>query len=350
MLIVYGATGFTGRLVVQAALRRGTRPLLAGRDPRKLRPLAEALGLPWRAFALDDAARLRRELADASAVLNLAGPFSATAAPLAEACLAGGTHYVDVTGEVAVLRALAARHREAAAAGVVLLPGAGFDVVPTDCLALHLKRRLPEARRLRLAVGGVSMVSRGTAKTVIESLGRGVLVRRGGRLVELDDPPAATEDFGEGPRPVVGVSWGDVVTAHLSTGIATVEGFLEAPRGLASAARPPWPVRRLCATRPAQRVLKRLADLALADPDEARRRAGRAVVVGRAEDAAGRRAVARLTLPEPYTLTAETAATIAAAVAAGRVTPGFHTPATAFGPDFILGFSGVDRRDLGSAA
>ena len=155
-LLIYGATGFTGRLVAEEAARQNLHPVLAARGRDELKRLANELEFSWRSFALDEPAQVRAGLEGIGTVLNLAGPFSATAAPLIDACQAVGAHYVDVTGEAAVLEAAAARDAEARRNGIVLLPGAGFDVVPSDCLAMHLENRLRGMERLRLSISGLT--------------------------------------------------------------------------------------------------------------------------------------------------------------------------------------------------
>ena len=155
--------------------------------------------MDYRVFSLDDPAALGAGLDGVAAVLNCAGPFSRTARPMAEACLRRGVHYLDVTGEIAVFEELASRDAEAQAAGVMLLPGVGFDVVPSDCLAAHLKRRLPSATKLALGFQAVSRLSRGTAMTMVENLPPGGMIRRGGVLTRV---PAGWQtraiDFGAG--------------------------------------------------------------------------------------------------------------------------------------------------------
>jgi short subunit dehydrogenase-like uncharacterized protein len=143
--MIYGANGYTGRLIARLAVQRGERPILAGRDAAAVGALAAELDLPHRAVSLHDAAGLREALSGVAVVAHCAGPFDLTAAPMVEACLATGTHYVDITGEIGVFEAVFARDDDARAAGVVLLPGAGFDVVPTDCLAAMLHAALPTA-------------------------------------------------------------------------------------------------------------------------------------------------------------------------------------------------------------
>ena len=166
--LIYGATGYTGKLAARTAKEKGLEPILAGRNEAKLKALAEPLGFQYRAFDLSDKAKLDKALGEVDAVLHTAGPFSATSKPMADACLRTRTHYLDITGEIDVFEALAARNAEATKAGVMLLPGVGFDVVPSDCLAAHLKRRLPSATSLSLGIKSASRMSRGTALTVIE--------------------------------------------------------------------------------------------------------------------------------------------------------------------------------------
>ena len=183
--MVYGANGYTGQLIAEVAKERGEMPVLAGRSADKVRALAGKLGLPWRAFDLE-----RPDLRDVSLVLHCAGPFSATSRPMIDACLSARAHYLDITGEVEVFEAAFERDAEARGRGVVLLPGVGFDVVPSDCLAALLARELPSATRLELAFAPLGRASPGTLKTSIEALPRGGLVRRGGKLVRV---PAAYE-------------------------------------------------------------------------------------------------------------------------------------------------------------
>lgn len=154
-ILIYGANGYTGTLVAQRAVERGLRPVLAGRNADAVGAVARRLDLPHIAINLDDVAGLEAALHGRVAVIHCAGPFSKTSRPMANACLRTGVHYIDITGEIAVFEELHARDGEARAAGVMLLPGAGFDVVPSDCLAVHLKRRLPEATHLALAFRGL---------------------------------------------------------------------------------------------------------------------------------------------------------------------------------------------------
>ncbi|HKN31256.1 MAG TPA: saccharopine dehydrogenase NADP-binding domain-containing protein [Roseiarcus sp.] len=212
-ILFYGATGYTGKLIAKVAADQGARPILAGRNLDRVKAVGEPLGLAAQAFNLRDPAGLDAAIKGASVVLNVAGPFSATSRPVTDACLRNRVHYLDVTGEIEIFEALAARDADAKARGIMLLPSVGFDVVPSDYLAAHLKRRLPDANDLKLYLSFGANMSRGTAKTMIEAIAAGTRLRRNGRIVSRDRAEVGSCDFGKGKRQTIQVSWGDVATA-----------------------------------------------------------------------------------------------------------------------------------------
>lgn len=349
-VLVYGATGYTGRLIAAEAARREAPVVLAGRDRAKLDALAaEHDGrFETRVVALDDAVGLSAALQDVAAVLHVAGPFSATAEPMREACLATGTHYLDVTGEIDVFEAHARSDDDAKRAGIALLPGVGFDVVPTDCLANDLAARVEAPRRLRLALAGVGGgVSRGTAKSSVEALGAGLRVRRDGILVRR--PPGSLErhfDFGAGPARALALPLGEVSTCFHSTGIPDVEAYLVVSGRIPAMLRASRWLAPLLRRRFVQDWLKRRADAGPEGPDADALDATRAFVLGEVEDEGGRTVRGLLETASPYRLTQRAALEAALRVARGEVEPGFQTPATAFEADFVLGVEGSIRRDL----
>jgi short subunit dehydrogenase-like uncharacterized protein len=348
--LLYGANGYTGQLVARLARERGHQPVLAGRRADEVCAVSDELGLQRRLFSLDDPARVDEGLAGMHLVLHCAGPFSRTSRPMADACLRTRTHYLDITGEVPVFEALAGRDAEAKARGVMLLPGAGFDVVPSDGLAVHLHRRLPGARRLTLAYGGVGRLSRGTTLTAIEGLGAGALVRKDGVLVPV---PLAWHtrpvDFGDGPRAAITVPLGDVTTAWHSTGIPDIELLLAAPPGLRLFARLGRVLGPVLRSAPVRRALVARVHSGPPGPSDEERRRSRAFVWGEVEDPQGRRAQSRLATVDGYTYTAHAALAIVERSLAGQAPPGFQTPAKAYGPDVALEVEGTTRVDLPAA-
>ncbi|WP_408959489.1 saccharopine dehydrogenase family protein [Natrinema sp. 74] len=345
-LLVYGSYGYTGRLIAREAVARGGSPVVAGRDGRAVAEQADRLGVEGRTFDLESAA-LESHLASFDAVLNCAGPFVDTAGPLVEACLETGTDYLDITGEFAAFESLRQRDAAAREAGLTLLPGVGFDVVPSDCLAAFLADRLSDADQLCLGVKVGGGLSRGTAKTLVDHLGSGGVVRRNGRLIRVPTAFRTREiDFGDGPEHAVTIPWGDIVTAAHTTGIESVEVYAAAPpwttKGLSAVDSLGWLLER----RSVERLLEWVIDARLDGPDERELATGSAVVWGEATDrATGQRARARLRTPNPYALTAESAVTAAERVLGDRhrIPSGFQTPASAFGSEFALELAGTER-------
>nr|MDQ6894328.1 saccharopine dehydrogenase NADP-binding domain-containing protein [Acidobacteriota bacterium] len=237
-LLLYGANGYTGRLILEAALDAGLKPAIAGRRREPIEALAREKDLSYRVFDWSDPPAASRELEGFRVLLLAAGPFSRTSAAALDACLASKTAYLDITGEVAVFEALFARDAEAKAAGIAVLPGVGFDVVPSDCLAALLARELPRAVRLALAFRGFR-TSPGTAKTMLEGAGQGSLVRESGRLRRVPRAWKTREvPFRDRTRLAMTIPWGDLATAWRSTGIPNVETYAAAsPRAIATARR-----------------------------------------------------------------------------------------------------------------
>ncbi len=277
-------------------------------------------------------------------VVNAAGPFSRTAEPVVAACLRAGAHYLDLGAEVPAIEALAGRDAEARRRGLMIMPAVGFDVVATDCLAVHVARRLPHASRIAIAVTNLFFVTRGSAKTLLESVDRG-LVRRDGALVSAPlGSRERTFDYGDGPRASVNVSLADLTTAYHSTGVPNVETYTEGTplmRGLLAACRTfGWAMR----SEPAQAWLATCADLLPADP--AGPGDARTMRVVAEADGAGSRVIARLRTPEAYAFTPVAAIAVVERVLADDVEPGFQTPARVYGPDFVLSLPGVAREDV----
>ena len=267
-ILIYGATGYTGKLIAKTASEAGARPILAGRNLEKVKRVAEPLGLAARAFDLAKPSGIDAGLKDIAVVLCVAGPFSATSRPMADACLRNRVHYLDITGEIEVFEALAARDAEAKARGVTLLPGVGFDVVPSDCLAAHLKRRLPDADDLKLYLSLGANLSRGTAKTTVEAIAAGTRLRRRGAIIARRSADAGSCDFGHGVRPTLQVSWGDVATAFYSTGIPNIEVHFEASPAIAALSRTPSFVKSFLGLGFMQSLLKAQVDRMPEGPSE----------------------------------------------------------------------------------
>jgi short subunit dehydrogenase-like uncharacterized protein len=296
--MIYGANGYTGALIAREAATRGHGPVLAGRNADAVGRLATQLKLPHTRFLADAAV-----LGNVGLVLNCAGPFSATAKPMMQACLKAGAHYLDITGEIAVFEYAQTLGAAAKAKGVVVCPGVGFDVIPTDCVALALKERLPDATHLALGFETKAAMSAGTAKTSVEGMAQGGKIRRDGKIVTVPMGLRTREiDFGRGMRTAMAFPWGDVSTAHTTTGIPNIEVFLAVPPGLLWGARVGNLLGPLLGLGPVQRALKRRAG-EVAGPSEAARAATPCFVWGEARNAAGVVRTARITTANGYDVT-----------------------------------------------
>ena len=349
-VLVYGASGYSGELVARHAAERGLSLLLAGRREEPLAALGRELGSPHAAFPLEDAGALDRALSGCELVLHCAGPFVHTWRPMVAACLRTGRHYVDITGEPAVFAGLEALGGRARAAGVVVLPGAGFDVVPSDTLAAHLVRRLPSAARIAIAMRGFGTISAGTSRTILESLAATrPSVRAGMRAVRSRGSPRsrsfrlAGEEVGAVLLPTA-----DAPSMRRSTGVADCTYYMVAPRSvrlglpLVAALGSVLPVLKL---RPVREAVVRAMTRGTAGPSARERARGHVDLVGEAEDSLGARVSSRLRVPHAYVLTALAAVEIAERLLAAAPAPGFHTPSTAFGPDLLMALPGVARFD-----
>ena len=339
--MIYGANGYTGELIAREATKRGHKPVLAGRSAGKVEPLAKELGLEARVFDLADPAATARGIAGMRMVLHCAGPFSATAAPMMTACLAAPAHYLDITGEIGVFEHARTLDAAARKAGVVICPGVGFDVIPTDCVAAALKAALPDATHLALGFDSRSGLSPGTAKTMAEGFASGGMVRRDGKLVAV---PLAyktrTIDFGDGEKRAMTIPWGDVSTAYATTGIANIECYIPAsPGAIAGARRANW-VRPLFGFGIVQAFMKRRIDKTVKGPSTEKRDARSTFVWGEVTNARGDKRTARIKTANGYSLTGTGALAVAEHLLANPAAGGAYTPAVLVGPDLVTRLAG----------
>ncbi len=343
--LIYGANGYTGELIAREAVRRGMKPILGGRSRNKVEPLAKELNLICRTFSLEDKTSLDYTLKEVDFVIHCAGPFSLTSRQMVEGCLRTGKHYLDITGEIAVFEALARLDEKAKKAGIMVMPGVGFDVVPSDCLAKHLKERLPAATDLVLAFYGLGRISHGTQSTMTMNIGKGGAIRRDGKITSV---PAAFEtreiDFGEVQKTAVTIPWGDVSTAFYSTGIPNIKVFTVVPEKQITLLKMSRYIGWLLATKPFQSILQ--SQIPEGGPSEEEREKGKTYLWCKATDAEGNSVESRQQGPEGYKFTVLTALEIAERILQDEFCVGFQTPAKCYGSKLVLKIEGVERQDL----
>jgi short subunit dehydrogenase-like uncharacterized protein len=325
-----------GRLVTFEAVTRGLRPLLLGRDPERLAKLGNDLGLPYRVCTVDDRESLDEVLGDRDVLLNCAGPFRSTAPPLVSACLRSRTHYLDTTGELSVIHWIVSLDDEAQRRGVMLLPGVGFDLVPSDYLARYLKTRLSSAVELRLFRTGFEALSQGSAKTLVEALREPAYVRRNDKLVRVPIGwKRRVVDWGEGARDAVIIPWVDVLTAYRTTHVPNIEVYALTDSRIVRTIRRLRFLKPVLGIKAVRRAFSRyLANIGVA-PDRVHDGSGQSLIYGEVSGCDGAVAAAILRGPDAYTVTVLAAATALQHVSTGTVKPGFQTAAKLLGGALI---------------
>ena len=343
--MIYGANGYTGLRIARQAKTQGMRPVLAGRNPVAIKALADELDLPWAPFDLNDARASRKALQGISVVAHCAGPYSATSAQMLDACIAARCHYVDLCGEIDVMIAAHARDAAARAAGIVILTGAGFDVIPTDSLAATLKQALPDATHLVLGFTGLDDLSPGTAKASLESIGKAMSkVRENGELIDIPQFSRSRPlDFGDGKGTVAGFNlpWADVFTAYFSTGIPSIEVYIPPSSAVARSMSQLRLIIPLLRYQWVIKLLKRIVGATMKGPGQALIDKGTCHLVGEVRNAKGEVRRARMSTPNGYRLTVDGMLMAVAHLLEHPEHKGYHTPTMLMGANCVERLPGV---------
>jgi len=348
--MIYGATGFTGELVVAEAVQRGHRPLLAGRSAARLAPLADKYGLPLVAFALTDAAALANAVAQVKLVYHCAGPFVETAQPMIQACLQAGVHYLDITGEIPVYQYLFAQQADPRSAAITAISGVGYDLIPSDGLLRYVADQVPAPTHAQIVIGAFESsggnlgISAGTAKSLVGlSATLGMVVRRDNQLVP-HWPDSRRFRTLDGDKSALAIPWGDVEMGYHTAAIPNITCYLTLPRltqlGMQMSVLTA-PLLKLKAVRSAA---DRLLERVFKGPSADSRAHDRTTLYARVWNAQGEMAQAWMETAEGYRFTALAAPLVVERVL--RDPPhGICSPAGALGADFALSIAGTKRYD-----
>jgi len=343
--LLYGANGYTGELIARYSHQYNLQPILAGRRKEVIEPLANKLNFPYRIFDLNDTAVLNTVLKEVKAVIHAAGPFQFTAMKIIEACLQTGVHYIDINGDIAVFEMIKRYDAAAKKAGIMLLPGAGFDVVPTDCVALQLKKRLPDAVALKLAFATINGgLSHGTASTMITRLGEKGAVRKDGKIIRRPlGENGMWVDFGVKKLFVMSIPWGDISTAYSTTGIPDIETYTGISKNVYNILKLQPLFNWMLRTKFIRKFIQNKINLRPAGPNDEQRSKATSLVWGQARNAKGETATVRLSGPEGYTLTTHATLIIVQKVLNGNFSPGYQTPANAYGENLVMEIPGMQK-------
>lgn len=340
--LIYGASGYTGKLIVELSIKKGLKPILAGRTESKIKPLADKFGLEYLIFGLDKIEEIVQNIAKFPLVLNCAGPFSRTAKLLVEACLIAKTHYLDITGEIEVFEMIKSYDLQAKKKGIILMPGVGFDVVPTDCMAKYLSIKLPDATHLELAftsIGG--SISHGTVTTMVESLGNKGFARENGIMVSKSTGyKGKWIDFGSLKQFAITIPWGDISTAYSTTRIPNIETYAGASKSAYFFMKLQILFNPILRTKFIKNLIQKYVDDKITGPNESHFQNGKSLIYGKVTNAKGQTFEGRMETIEGYRLTAEASVLITQKVLDLEGISGYQTPAGLFGYRLILEIEG----------
>ena len=341
-LLIYGVTGYTGRLVLKEAIAKGLKPIIAGRNLQKTQELALEFGLEFRIFSLDSAETIGNHIRGVNLVLHCAGPFALTARPMMEACLLEKVHYIDITGEIGIMQWAYERDAQAKAAGIMLMCGVGFDLVPTDCVAAKLHDQLPDANSLEIGFymhgGGIS---HGTMRTMAMNLGNGSFERINRALVPV---PLAHKgkkiDFGAHQKFCMSIPWGDLFSAYISTGIGNIVTYTASSKSTYRILKFQGLLNPIFKSRVFKFLFNSYIDKYITGPTQEQNEQGRSYVWGKVSNAKGESKEALLECAESYLLTALCSIHIAKKILDGTFIPGYQTPSMPYGAGLILEIEG----------
>jgi short subunit dehydrogenase-like uncharacterized protein len=351
--LLYGANGYTGRLIARIAAQYHLQPILAGRSREPLEQMAKEFNLPFRVIKLEDETDLMAALKEVKLVLHAAGPFEFTAKQMADACLKTRAHYLDINGDIAVFEMLKKYDAAAANAGVMMMPGVGFDIVPTDCIAMTLKNKMPDAIKLELAFATLgSRLSHGTATTMAGKLGEGGAIRKDGKVIRIAlGAKAMTVNFFTGiakedmPLFVMNIPWGDISTAYTTTGIPNIETYVAVSPKTYYFLKAQLLFNWLLRTTVVRNILKKKINALPAGPSDEQRAKAIGMVWGRVTNSEGKTTTAQLCGPEGYTITAHASLIIIKKILSGNFSPGYQTPAKVYGAGLISELPGVEMKN-----
>ena len=344
--LLYGANGYTGELIARYAVKYDLHPVLAGRRKDAIESLAAKLNQPYNVFDVNDTDALSASLKGVKLIINAAGPFQFTARQIINACLKTSTHYLDINGDIQVFEFIREYDDAAKQAGIMIMPGGGFDVVPTDCTALLLKKLLPDAIDLKLAFaarGG--RLSHGTATTMVNKLGEAGAARKNGNIIRQPlGKKGMWIDFGVKKVFAMTIPWGDVATAYYTTKIPDIESYSAVSPTIYRLLKMQSLFNWLFRTKFIRQVLRNKINKRAAGPSDEQRSKAVSLVWGQVSNARGEKATITMQTPNGYTLTAHSVLVIAKKILQGNLKTGYQTPASAYSEDLIMEVPGVKRQ------
>jgi short subunit dehydrogenase-like uncharacterized protein len=327
-ILIYGASGYMGQLFLKTIQNENLDVVLGARSNFNSE-------YQVRVFSLENSSAIVENIKDVKLVINLAGPFKYTNKQLLEACIENGTHYIDIAGEVAELETVYKYDEMAKKANIMLMPGAGFGVVPTDIVANLAKQKLSDATHLKIAYITKGGVSRGTLKTVLADINKeGVILENG--IFNKAMPAFKTFQFilNDKAQKLVYNPWrADLFSAKISTGIQNIETYANFPNLIVKMMQGKMLWLRDFMT-------KKLIAFLPVGPSEKQIRQGSTICYAEVSNLKGEIASATIIGPEAYLFTSEVLLAITKNILNENYKVGFQTP-NFYGVDLLKSISNI---------
>ncbi len=332
-ILLYGANGYSAKLILEKLIAKNVNPVLAGRNKDEISALAKKHQLAYRIFDLNDLENIKNNLEDINTILNCAGPFSKTAKPLIDACLQNKRNYLDITGEVEIFKYAWSKNTVAIQNEITIMPGIGFDVVPTDCMAKLLTDEMQDAEKIQLAIAIKNgKISRGTFKSSLENISESVFFRENGEMKNIPfGEKNLNINFVDFKSSATAIPWADAYNAYFSTGIKNIEIYLAIPEIISSNVKF---FAKILSNEIFKNLLTKIIDAFIVGPDEVSRRKSLSYIWGRAVNKVGNEIEHVFVYPDGYEFTALAASVIAILILNGKGKAGTQTPALNFGNKF----------------
>ncbi len=341
--MIYGAYGFTGSLLAKIAADKGFKPVLAGRDALKTKRLALSLGLDFKVFSLDEDSIIEKNLKDIDLLYNLAGPYCKTAPTMVEACLRTKTHYMDLTGDIEIYDFLYSLDKVAIENEILIMPGVGFNVIATECVAAHTVQKLSTCDHLDIVMATQAKPSKGTFKQMI------ALLPRGG--YEIENHELKRRNIGKSDikikypdkrRTPFSIPIGELIACHKSLNIANIRVHYAMSSSWVRMTETMIDIiAKFSGKNYGKKVLSNFASNYIKGPDETSMLHDKAYVYAKASSDLGVYAETMIKTPEPYYFTALITLKVIQKVLDGEY-KGALTPVEAFGSSIIFEVEGVE--------
>lgn len=319
-ILVYGATGYTGKLFIRYAQQAQLPIVIAGRSS-EVAKVAQEFGCAYKIFSIADVPTIAQNLAEIKLVVNLAGAFVNTNQNIIKACIQTQTHYIDIAGEYPEFETAYQFNNAAQEAGMMVMAGAGFGVVPTDIAANLAQQRLPDAQKLVIGFATEGGASQGTLKTVLKDIHKAGIIRQNGKAETAQPAFQMIQRKATGKTfELVYNPWrADLFTTYLSTNIPNIETYSAFPSIVVSFMKG-----KLLWLR--DFLLNYVVNWLPLGPSDKELKAGKTYVWATASNTSGQEATVQIIGTEAYLFTTQTLLGISKRILQNDYKVGFQTP------------------------